>query len=304
MPLKAWDATVEKLIDNFEQFTDGMDSRISKRLLQVIAKLDTVDGRLTSQKLNTLFQEIDNIFKQELKASDYKKQIEKIHGITDMIVDANISIQKELNGINVTQSELNEVNGLELFKEKVVNNLSGAGITQNVIIPIKQMVNSAVTQGKGIGALMDEFEQLFDNGNNAQLTTVRGRSLLSYSRQIANDTTNAVNGTIQTYLADKYDLKAGRYIGNTIRDSRPFCKHMIQDEKYPMSIEHLRKVLKEYVGNKTKVPNGKLKSGKPQMVPKGAGMYSNTNAENFPTVVGGYNCRHRWFAVRGDEKDK
>lgn len=302
MPLKIWDITVESLIDKFEEFTEGMDTRINKRLLNAIAKLDTVDGKLTPQKLNRLYDEVDRIFSEEFKGSEYKKQLEKIHGITDVIIDANVAIQKELNNISITPKEISDLNGLELFKEKVVNNLSGAGITQNVIIPIKQLVNSAVTQGKGIGSLMDEFEALFTTGSTAELTTIKGRSLLSYTRQIANDTTNAVNGTIQTYLVDKYDLRAGRYIGNTIRDSRPFCVHMIKEEKYPMPIDRLRVVLKEYVGNKTKVQMGTLKTGGPKMVKKGAGMYADTTVENFPSVVGGYNCRHRWFAVRLENK--
>jgi len=77
---------------------------------------------------------------------------------------------------------------------------------------------------------------------------------------------------------------------------------MINDEKYPMDNETLDKVLKQYVGNKTKIQVGWNENGTAKMLPKGAGMYAETNTRNFPVVVGGYNCRHRWFAMRLENK--
>ena len=73
---------------------------------------------------------------------------------------------------------------------------------------------------------------------------------------------------------------------------------MIDKEKFPMPLSRLEEVLKEYVGSKEKVVVGKNKNGTPKEVNKGAGMYPETNTANFLTVNGGYNCRHRSFAVR------
>lgn len=296
--LKIWDDKVENLLDAFDEINVGMDDAISKKIYKLIAKLDSVNGKLTPQNIAQALKEIDLIFSDQFKTKKYKTEIEKMHGLIDAIADANVVINSDVNKLDISKQELNVNASLELHTEKIITSLSEAGLKQNVIIPVKQMINSAVVQGKGTGALITEFEALFDNGNNAQLTDIRGRSLSSYSRQIANDATNAANGQIQVYLKDKYQLNKIRYVGSTIRDSRPFCVHMIKDEKYPMEIKTLEKILKEYVGSKEKIQVGKNKDGTPKMRKKGAGMYDLTNTKNFNLVVGGYNCRHRCFVVR------
>jgi hypothetical protein len=302
MELKIWDIKVEKLIDDFEEYTRYLDEKIQQKLIKLIATLDSSGGKLTSQALGKIYDQIDTIFRSEFKTGNYKAELEKMHGLVDAIIMANVEIHRKYNKLELKAQELNKINGLQVYKERVVNGLSSAGMVEHVIIPMKLLINTAVTQGMGMTALMHEFEGLFKNGNTSRFVAINGRSLLSWTRQVANDTTNAVNGTIQTHLRDKYDLQGGRYIGNLIRDSRPFCKHMINDEKYPMDNETLDKVLKQYVGNKTKIQVGWNENGTAKMLPKGAGMYAETNTRNFPVVVGGYNCRHRWFAMRLENK--
>lgn len=298
MAFSIWDKSVEKLLDDFETFTEKLDDDLQKRIYEVIAKLDSKDGKLTPQNLSNVFKEIDDLFSEELARHGYKFQFEKIQDLANVIAIANVGIHANINKLTITQKELFDAGNLKLFKENVINSLGRAGMVDNVVIPMKMMINSAVNTGKGVGALITEFRDLFSTGSTSIFTTIKGKSLKSYARQVANDTTNAVNGTIQTYIRDKYDVKGIRYIGNTIKDSRPFCVHMIKDEKYPMDYKRLEVILKEYVGSQVPVVVGKNKNGTDKKVKKGAGMYPQTNKENFLSVVGGYNCRHRAFAVR------
>lgn len=302
MNFDAWDK-VEKLLDEFEEFTKTLDGEVQKKILKIIAKLDSEGGRLKPQDLTDTFNKIGELFSNEFKTKGYKVELSKIQQLVDYITDANVAIQKSA-GLSLDASNLIKENNLNLFKEQTLSALSDAGLTENVILPMKAMINAHVSLGLGVESLITEFDNLFETGSTAQLTTIKGRSLQSYGRQIANDATNAINGQIQTHLKDKYDLKGLRYIGSTIKDSRPFCVHMIHHEKFPMTYERLDKVLKEYVGNKQKVVVGKNKNGTPKEVAKGAGMYPTTNTKNFLTVVGGYNCRHRAFAVRIVEPEK
>ncbi len=296
-----WDNTVEKILDEFEEFTKKLDEKLQSKIVKIIAKLDSQKGRLTPQNLTDVFNEIDNLFGAEFAKKGYKIELNKIYDLVNVITDANVGIQKSLNGLNLDATEIIKANNLDLFKEQTISALSDAGMVENVILPMKAMINAHVSLGLGVDSLITEFDNLFENGSTSQLTTIKGRSLQSYGRQIANDATNAINGQIQTHLKDKYDLQGLRYIGSTIKDSRPFCKHMIDKEKFPMTHKRLDEVLKEYVGNKQKIVVGKNKNGTPKEVQKGAGMYPNTNTKNFLTVVGGYNCRHRAFAVRISE---
>lgn len=292
MAFDDWKKRIENPLDGFENITGQLDDRIYKKLLGILAKLDSDKGKLKPQKLARIFKEIDLLFETEFKNVNYKEKLLKIHDLVNNIVDANIIINRDLNNIKLSAPVLIADTNLALYTETLVTSLSDLGIRENVILPVKQLINAAVIQGKGTGALVKQFENLFTEGSEAQLTDIRGRSLLSYAKQITNDVTNAANGQIQTHLRDKFGLNGLRYIGNTIRDSRPFCVHMLKDEKMPMSFERLREVLKEYVGSKVHVEiNGKLKE-------KGAGMYANTTVENFPLVLGGYNCRHRMFATK------
>lgn len=290
-----WDNSVEKLLDEFEDFTKDLDEGLQKRINTIIAKLDSKDGRLLPQNLTQVFNEIDQLFVREFQAKGYKIEMAKIADLVNVITEANVVLNKPLD---LKAETLIKENNLNIFKEKTIEALSDAGLKSNIVTPMKEMINAHVNLGLGVESLQTQFQTLYDNGSFSELKTVKGRSLQSYGRQIANDATNAINGQIQTHLKDKYGLTGIRYIGSTIKDSRPFCKHMIDKEKFPMSYDKLEMILKEYVGNKTKIIVGKNKNGSPKEVAKGAGMYPETNTKNFLTVVGGYNCRHRAFAVR------
>jgi hypothetical protein len=115
---------------------------------------------------------------------------------------------------------------------------------------------------------------------------------------VAKDAIMQYDGLIQEELRQKFKPTSGRYIGSLIEDSRPFCDHM--KDKFanrPVSITQLQTALDEFCPNgqpsQSKITfetvNGETKSQA-----KGSGMIQGTNIQNFPSLRGGYNCRHEW----------
>lgn len=100
--------------------------------------------------------------------------------------------------------------------------------------------------------------------------------VLRYQTQIVRDTLFGYHGEVQQIAAAEYGLDYLKYIGSEVSDTRPFCKHVIDDMHRLIKASELKDLLDSYVGIKG----------------RGNGMYADTTIYNFYSRRGGYNCRH------------
>ena len=97
-----------------------------------------------------------------------------------------------------------------------------------------------------------------------------------YASQVAVDSIGIYEGTTNQLIADEYELKNIAYIGAIIQDSRPLCKHIINELGGKVALRKIDSLIKAY-------PKG-LKEG--------------TNSGNFFKLRGGHHCHHSAIPIR------
>jgi hypothetical protein len=186
------------------------------------------------------------------------------------IEQSNINLQKDYNGIKVEASKLSPAR--KYVYAQTEHYLLHDGLQEQFVQPIKFLLMQQVVSGSSV----QDSKQLLKKWADGDLTkgdeTTMGRqtpNLTTYSTQLARDTAFQYNGTINQIIADVYGLDHFIYVGNLVKDSRPLCKHLV-DEDRPIAFDELPPLIKEYP----------------------TGLIPGTDKDNFVVYRGGYNCRH------------
>jgi hypothetical protein len=162
--------------------------------------------------------------------------------------------------------------------------LTEAGLNQNLITPVREIINTYVTTGGSYSKLSKELNN-YINGT----PTIDG-ALVKYTKQIATDSINQYNATVNQAISADLGWDWFRYVGSNIKTTRTFCKALTQKQYYHRS--ELPKIIK---GNfaEFKEMKGEIyeRTGLPQ------GMIEDTNVSNFQTYRGGYNCGHQAYPI-------
>lgn len=262
-------------------------ARLGKKLVKSLAEIEkeifTLVDRLTrkfkSEKgfyipdpesqelLATLNKEIRKILKKSAIEDEVMKFIDDFD-----LIDKNIAaIQKSLNGIKVEKSIFTEQRAWAI--DNTVNSLVESNINLKFIQPVKQLLYSRVSFG---GSVVDAEKQL------RQMVLGDGEFpgvLVKSIGQVARDTINQYQGTINQQIKVQYELTDIRYVGPLVNDSRPQCIRWITEFKGRLSDEQLADEIKWAYNN-------------------GKGMVPDTTPENFCQKRGGYNCIHEAIPVR------
>lgn len=152
------------------------------------------------------------------------------------------------------------------------------GLADAYVQPAKYVLMQAVANG----LTMKQAESLLRNWNDGEMKAGSSISssrpsprLQAYAGQIARDSIFQYNGSIQDRIGQQYGLTKFIYVGDVIKDSRPFCKHVVGLRR-KVSLDEVPELLKKY-------PEGTM---------------PNTTKENFPIKRAGWNCRHAIMMVR------
>lgn len=148
------------------------------------------------------------------------------------------------------------------------NSLLEAGISENVIKPI----NDILTQNITSGALVTDLEDIvrtYVKGDAKRL----GR-LQRYTTQITRDALNQYSANYTQAISSDLGLKWFYYSGGIKQNTRSYCKS--RAGKY-FSLEQIQDVPEEWPG---RIPG--------------------TNSSNILTYRGGYNCLHQFYPVLED----
>lgn len=152
------------------------------------------------------------------------------------------------------------------------------GVADAYVQPVKYLLMQAVNSGITI----KQAESLIRNWNDGELKAgsrlASGRPtprLQAYAGQMARDSIHQYNGVIQDKIGQQYGLTKFLYVGGLVKDSRPFCKHLVS-LKRKIELDEVPPLVEKY-------PDG--------LIP-------NTTKANFPQYRGGYNCFHTVMMVR------
>ena len=149
---------------------------------------------------------------------------------------------------------------------KVTQDLLGQGMKAEFVKPVKEIIYRNTL----LGTPLSEGKQILRNfvlGDKKRLG-----KLDRYAGQVTRDALSQYDGQVNAMIAEQYELDSIQYIGSLVNDSRPFCRHVINQMGGVIKKEQLPELLSRFQGS-------------PGMIP-------GTNEENFMVYRGGYNCRH------------
>jgi len=288
---------LDKLADQHEERIINVLYRLEEDVIKEVTR--ATKGQLVSQRLaiqlqprirtlieSTFLNEADLIINEE-----YNK-------IAKVVLDTfgEMPIPKKFKGL--TDVDLATINALKTqtfsgFEDiaerflKVINDevyqstIAGRPF-EDMVKNIRQHINGIYQQSntREINELVDFInENKFDNAKKTQVDEAisklhtqyasdrAGNNLRRYASQIAHDSVMQFHGQFTVSKAKEAGLEHYRYTGTLVRDSRPFCKSMLNRE---LTEKEIRDIW-----------NNQSWSGK---------------STGDPFIVrGGYRCRHTWI---------
>lgn len=244
---------------------------IYKRLVEIIDGLSTSGhGKLTfSQPLSKVMAQIEAAVRDNVSGGPYAKTLSDYLAYLPDLADVSAAA----SDAKVPKSLLSEPKAMAI--ETATQLLSEPNLRAQFTNPIKLYVRQAVTTGGTVEGLKKTLNQYVRGINND------GGRLARYVNTTAIDTNRALDGALQQVIADEFDLDAYEYMGSLLLDSREQCVHWVKKRiilisEIPKEVERWR--------------NG-----------SGYGYGLTLTTQNWPSVCGGYGCRHLTKAIRATQ---
>lgn len=269
-------ATLQKRLQEFTRTIPGVQRSMYDAITAEINRLELfTDGKVKSSVKNmNILNSIRNKINRVVLTPEYRNSVKNFAGsfneITRMQNDYWRSVEDKFKPTPL----LREIRKAAITD--TVNKLADAGIGANVSAPIIEILRTNITTG---GSYKELAAQLRDG----LLNTEQKGYLDRYAGQVATDSINQYNAQYSQTVSSDLGYTWFKYDNTDIETTRPFCDHMTDQpffhiSQVPAMLEGKTTTGQVPIYDKTKLPHG--------MIP-------GTNAENFFTRRGGYNCGHQ-----------
>jgi len=228
-----------------------------------LRKINTITRRLERALLSDSYQK---------SASEFLKTYTQVDRVSRQYFQA---IVDDFTAPNVLKAIK------EQSVEEVVFNLTGQGLKTEITNPVRNILKTNITSKTSLFDLQKELRELI-------LDTDSGQGILT--KNITGITTDSINqyaASYQSTVSEDLGIEWFRYTGSLVRESRSFCKALVQKRYFHKS--EIPGFMDGKVG-KRKVPIYS-KTGLP------FGMIRGTNEDNFHIRRGGHRCNHMMIAT-------
>lgn len=272
--LKDMSNGMDNKIDNINNKATSTQERIFALLIAEIDKFEIENGSyVTGQDYSKRFADIERKM-NDIITKYYTPSVVEYLKHYNEIQDLTIKQQAEYNKIDVDKQLLNPT------KQALYNQGSyylTQGLADAYIQPAKFLMMQYVTKGSTVNDMRRALDR-WDKGtlNTGELATDRhAPRLQAYATQIARDTMYTYQGAMQDVIKKEYGLTKFIYVGNLVKDSRPFCKHLVSLRR-KIDLDEIPPLVIQY----------------PQ------GLKPDTTKKNFALYRGGFSCGHSVMFVR------
>lgn len=268
--------TRQQIIEEAEKLllgnVDGSQKQVQDALAKLLTEFDREGGRIKFNSETTkLINEASNRIYEALNKSGYDSRVKQYLKDFDKIKLSSIAEQSSLNGINVSERLLNNIQKSAI--QQTSNILLGNGLDANYVQPIKDILLKSATSGMTIAQA------------EVQLRT-QVSELSAFSETHAKQAILSYDGMIQSRIQKDYDLDGYSYEGSIIATSAGQCAKWAEMGEIP--IADIEKELEwardnqgsEYAGHKV------------------SALIEGTTKDNFPINRGHWGCRHSVTAIR------
>ena len=230
------------------------------------------DGNLFRSDVDIfeVIMEIEDFFNKTY-SGEYNRAISEY--LRDFsVIDKNLSqLHKTQNAITYSSSVREKLTAAQkLVFDSTVFDILDSGVREQFRGMVQTSVLNAAANGFSIKDTISNLDKIILSSDGDKSYYNR------YASQVAVDSIGVYEGTTNQLVADEYELTNIAYIGAIIKDSRPLCRHIINDLGGKVALRKIDALIKAY-------PKG-LKEG--------------TNTNNFFKLRGGYHCHHSAIPVR------
>ena len=290
---------LDKLADQHEERIINTLYRLEDDVIRAVRQatggsLDTTDIRLAIELQPELRQTIENVFLEEadlLINEDYNKIAKEVlDTFGKMPIPANFKTLTEVDLFTINSLKTQTFQGFEDIAERFLKEINDE-VYQSIIAgrPFDDMVSNirghinGVYQQSNIAEINELVDFINENKYNMNMKqqvedAIRklhtqyasdrsGENLRRYSGQIAHDSVMQFHGQFTVKKAKDAGLNHFQYVGTLVRDSRQFCRRMV---------------------------NRTLTETEIRSIWKNEGWAGKSNGDPF-IVRGGYRCKHTWI---------
>lgn len=288
---------VEKIIQLIEKKVDSFDASLSSVERELFAEIQLVLKSLELDDAGNIKSTTANLYRIQVIKSKIERIMQSPAYTTKVILFSNT-----INEITSMSKEYLKNLGnfqptkymLEYRKVAIKQTRESLGLaskttknpefTQRVVNRAMYIIRGEVTNGS---SFMSVNEQLRD----FMLSDKDGvGALRRYSKQVTTDALNQYTANYMMRGADELGLEWFEYLGELVRDSRPWCEHMRQKRWVHRSeLPELPMMFKVPANPKTGLPQG---------------MIAGTNGDNILQRRGGWNCGHQFAPVMEESVPK
>ena len=262
----------DKLTGKFVKSLEQIEVEIWAAVEKILRKFQSKDGFFVPNDASReLIATINKEIRKILKDASITDEVSKFIDDFDLL-DKNIkAIQQSVNGIKVDQSIFTAQKQFTI--DSTVRSLVESNINLKFVDPVKKLLYNRVSFGQSV---VDAEKQLraIVLGNEKHFGVLQ-----RWIGQIARDSINEYQGTINQQIKAQYELTNIRYVGPLVEDSREQCVRWITDLKGFISDDQLQSEIDWAYEN-------------------GSGMKPDTTVQNFCQQRGGWNCIHEAIPVR------
>lgn len=265
---------MEGTVDSLDVAATKAQQQIFQLLIDEIDNFDSKDGSfIPNQPLAAKFAKIQ----QQIEAiigRIYQPALQDYFLAYDRVENETLALHKSYNELTVAKTNFT---GARRAVYGQAEYYLLEGLADAYIQPAKYLLMQQVATG----CTIKSARSIITNWDKGTLDTGRLASdrhaprLQAYATQLARDTIYTYNGTIQDIVKERFNLDKFIYVGGLVKDSRPFCRHLVGLNR-KIDIKEIPQLVIAY-------PNG---------------LRPNTTMANFLEVRGGFQCNHLAMPVR------
>ena len=265
---------LDKSEDTFRDSVPGIQRKIFNRTRTLLRELDTRRGEIRKtganlRKINRIKRDIRAIILSKEYLADVNKFTRSFDAVTELQTTFFITLK----------SDFTTPKFIKTLQEVSIKNtqqaLTASGIQANVVDKAGDIIRTNIAEGRSFSQLSDEMRVFLTK------TEESVGALQRYTSQITTDALNTYAREYSQVVSENLNNKWFLYVGSLVKDSRDFCIALVRKKFIHIS---------EFPA----ITRGRIdvnNDGTDETVSL-QGVKKETNASNFITLAGGFNCNH------------
>lgn len=275
-------STIDDSIDKINGSTITIQKDVYNELANIVRDLD-YDGnniKISVKNLRTI-GELTNKLRKIILTNDYQDQVKEFLKTFNEVTTLQNQYMRQLTADFKFNAVLQQIK--EQSIDSTLKSLTEEGLQTYIVKPIQDILRVNITTGGSFRQLMEQVR--------ATVSPSDGLGVIE--RNIKQITTDALNQYSRNYLQT---ATAGtsfvwyQYTGSNIQTTRCFC-HAMTEKRY----FHIKEIPALLKGDFEEFEERDCKIYDRTDLPDG--LIAGTNASNFLTFLGGYNCNHRAIPI-------